>query len=135
MTDCSLSSPGGFWGVAFWTTFYKSLFKTNPPADLADHAQALSKNLKESGRHSALLKMMFASKASCTARIPEVRSDFLVVMGSKDPDFSKPADEVDWIVANFPKDLVQSTMIEGAGHYPHQEFPEQVAKEILEFLQ
>jgi pimeloyl-ACP methyl ester carboxylesterase len=129
-----LMTAGGFWGVSSWGMYYKSLFKTNTPSDQAQHVQEIQNNLREPGRHSAMIKTLFASKATCTARISEVKSKVLVLMGSKDPDFTKPADEVAWIKANFREGLVQSEMVEGAGHYPHQEFPQTVAQSILDFV-
>ena len=45
-------------------------------------------------------------------------------MGTQDPDFPDPAKEAQW-VADQVKGRVE--MIEGAGHYPHTEFPEVTA--------
>jgi pimeloyl-ACP methyl ester carboxylesterase len=52
-------------------------------------------------------------------------------MGSKDPDFSNPAQE-----ARFIADAVGGTlvMVDGAGHYPHAEFPEVTAPLVVGFL-
>jgi pimeloyl-ACP methyl ester carboxylesterase len=129
-----MTTLGGFWGVSSWGMYYKSLFKTNTPSDQAQHVQEIQTNMREPGRHAAMIKTLFASKATCTARISGVKSKVLVLMGSQDPDFTKPEDEVDWIKANFREGLVQSVMIEGAGHYPHQEFPQTVAQSILDFV-
>lgn len=125
---------GGFWGVSMWQTYYKSLHVTNKPADLEQHAQRIATNLRESGRHSALLKLLFASKADCEARIPEVKAPVLVVMGTKDPDFSKPSAEVDWIEGAFSSASVDRLMVDGAGHYPHVENANQVYHAIKSFL-
>jgi pimeloyl-ACP methyl ester carboxylesterase len=54
-------------------------------------------------------------------------------MGSKDPDFSDPKVEVKWIEDNF-HGLASSVMVEGAGHYPHVEYPDEVHKAIVGFL-
>lgn len=72
-----------------------------------------------------------ASKASCEARIPEVKAPVLVVMGTKDPDFPDPAAEAK-LTAERLRGRVE--LVEGAGHYPHAELPEQVGPAIVAFL-
>ena len=116
------------WGVAFWGFFYKSLFKTKIPADLAEFSTKVTTNLHEPGRLETLRRMMFSSKAPCEARIPEVKGKpTVVVMGTKDPDFGKPAEEADFIAKAMGGSV---RMVEGAGHYPHVEFPEIVLEVV-----
>ncbi len=45
-----------------------------------------------------------------------------------------PRAEAGGIVAAMPAGLGRATMIDGAGHYPHTQFPDQVAAAILPFL-
>lgn len=88
----------GFWGpaskyfalsnIVVWTMYYKSLYKTNPAS--SNHSELIKANLWEGSRLAYLRKLMFASKSTCTARIPEVKCPVLVVMGTKDPDFKDP---------------------------------------------
>ena len=55
------------WGPSFWTMYYGSLYKSAPPADLAEYRTALVANLKEPGRIEAVKAMLFATKAPCEA--------------------------------------------------------------------
>jgi pimeloyl-ACP methyl ester carboxylesterase len=119
------------WGAASWSMYYKSLYPTNPPADLDEYRSALRDNLKQPGRMEALQQMLAASKASCEARIPEVKAPVLVVMGSKDPDFGDPAAEANLVANRLHGHVI---MIDGAGHYPHVEMPSEVEPAIIKFL-
>ncbi len=119
------------WGAASWSMYYKSLYPTSPPADLDDYRQALRDNLKQPGRMEALQAMLDASKAPCEARIAEVKAPVLVIMGSKDPDFGDPAAEANLVTTRLDGQLV---MVDGAGHYPHVEMPNEVEPAIIKFL-
>jgi len=119
------------WGAASWSMYYKGLYPTNPPADLDEYRRALRDNLKQPGRMEALQQMLDASKASCEARIPEVKAPVLVLMGNKDPDFGDPAAEANLVANRLRGHLV---MVDGAGHYPHVEMPSEVEPAIIKFL-
>jgi pimeloyl-ACP methyl ester carboxylesterase len=119
------------WGPSFWNMYYGSLYKTTPPADLPAYRDALLANLKEPGRIEATRAMLFASKAPCETRIPQVRAQALVVMGSRDSDFDDPAAEADWVASHLHG---KKLMVEGAGHYPHVEYPDIVAAATIEFF-
>jgi pimeloyl-ACP methyl ester carboxylesterase len=119
------------WGPAFWSMFYKTLYKSAPPSDLPQYREALEANLKEPGRFEALDAALWAPKKDCEQRMSQVRTPALVIMGSADPDFGDPA-----AVAQQVADRVhgQVVMVAGAGHYPQVEQPELVAHEIIEFV-
>ena len=119
------------WGPSFWSMYYGSLYKSAPPADLPAYREALVANLKTPGRIEATKAMIFASKSPCEARIPEVRAPVLVVMGSRDPDFDNPAAEAEWVASHLHG---KKLMVEGAGHYPHVEYPDIVAPAIIDFI-
>lgn len=119
------------WGAAMWSLYYKMLYPTRPPTDLAEYRAALAANLRQPGRLEALQAMLAAKKAPCEARIPEVRARALVVMGTRDPDFPKPEAEAELVQARLS---AERFMVEGAGHYPHVEMPELVAPRIAAFL-
>ncbi len=65
----------------------------------------------------------------CVPSMGDVRQEYrflapmLVIMGTRDPDFKRPAQEAQ-LVATALHASVQ--MIEGAGHYPHAEMQEPV---------
>jgi len=119
------------WGPSFWSMYYGSLYKTAPPADLDSYRAALVANLKQPGRIEATKALIFASQAPCEARIPSVHAPVLVVMGTKDSDFSDPAAEADWVATHLHG---KKLMVEGAGHYPHVEYPDIVAPAVIEFI-
>jgi pimeloyl-ACP methyl ester carboxylesterase len=119
------------WGPSFWSMYYGSLYKTAPPADLDSYRAALVANLKQPGRIEATKALIFASQAPCEARIPNVHAPVLVVMGTKDSDFSDPAAEADWVATHLHG---KKLMVDGAGHYPHVEYPAIVAPAVIEFI-
>ena len=119
------------WGPSFWSMYYGSLYKTVPPADLDSYRAALVANLKQPGRIEATKALIFASQAPCEARIPNVHAPVLVVMGTKDSDFSDPAAEADWVATHLRG---KKLMVDGAGHYPHVEYPDIVAPAVIDFI-
>ncbi len=119
------------WGLALWARYYASLYPTARPADFAAYAAAQQSNLREPDRLEALRAMMVASKRASEAALARVSTRVLVVMGARDPDFKDPAAEAHFVAERLHG---QVTMIEGAGHYPHAEMPEQTAEAILSFL-
>ena len=123
-------------GVSAWMSYYKSLYKTTPPADLNEYNKVLTANLKQPGRYDAVRTMLVASHAAIEARLADVKAPTLIVVGSQDPDFPNPTNEARFIaekLTSVPNKQVE--MIEGAGHYPHAEKPEQVLAVLLPFLQ
>jgi pimeloyl-ACP methyl ester carboxylesterase len=55
-------------------------------------------------------------------------------MGSDDSDFPDPEAEAAAIVGLLPAGLGRYAMIENAGHYPHAQYPQEVAAALLPFL-
>jgi pimeloyl-ACP methyl ester carboxylesterase len=128
MTRLGLVGP---WGPAAWLAFYDSLYPGRKPADHGAYRTLLKDSLKQPGRMAAARAMMLASKADVAALLPSVRAATLVVMGSRDPDFPDPEAEAR-IVAGLLRGEV--AMIPGAGHYPHAEMPEDMARAVLPFI-
>ena len=123
------------WGAMAWSAYYDSLYPTAKPADMPAYRDALAANLAERGRLEALRAMMNASKADVDARLGQARARTLVVMGTKDPDFDGfvggQAGEARWVADRLGGEVL---MVEGAGHYPHAEMPDQVNPAIVRFL-
>jgi pimeloyl-ACP methyl ester carboxylesterase len=117
---------------SLWARYYRSLYPTAPPPDLRSYLAALRRNLGEPGRMAALRAMMWSPKAECNDRIGEVRCPVLVVMGTKDPDFPDPAAEAR-LLADRAADATV-VMVDGAGHYPPAERPDETAAALVEFL-
>jgi pimeloyl-ACP methyl ester carboxylesterase len=120
------------WGVAFWGWYYARLYPTARPADFADYLSKLKRNLKEPGHLHALRAMLSDTKAASDARLSQVQVPVHILMGTRDPDFKHPEQEVQLLVERLH---ATAQMIEGAGHYPHAEMPEQAVASILSFFQ
>lgn len=121
----------GPWKVAAWSWYFGTLFPTRRPPDFDAYRAALRANLAEPGRFEAVRAMMLSSEPDIAERMPEVKTPSLIVMGTKDPDFGDPADEARRLAQGLHGDVV---LVDGAGHYPHSEMPEQAATSILRFL-
>ncbi|MBX3638400.1 MAG: alpha/beta hydrolase [Rubrivivax sp.] len=122
---------GGPWRVGFWLMYWNSLFPTRKPADHGQARAALAANLREPGRMEALRTMVGLSKADTEALLPRSRVPALVVMGTRDPDFKDAVAEARWLGRALG---TEPLIVDGAGHYPHLEMPEQVAPALLAFL-
>ena len=118
--------------VPAWTTYWSTLFKTRKPADFAEARKALAANLREPRRMAALRGMMASDQAPGEAAAPSVACPVLVVMGSLDPDFKDPAAEGALVAGLVPNGRLH--IVEGAGHYPAAEFPQETADVVLPFL-
>ena len=66
--------------------------------------------------------------------LPCISCPALVVMGTEDPDWADPRAEAEGIVAEMPAGLGRIAMIEGAGHYPHAQCPDEVAMLVTSFF-
>ncbi len=119
------------WGPTVWRMYYKSLYRSAPPADLNHYADTLKENLDEPGRFEALKVMLSASQAPCAARIGRVRAPVLVIMGADDPDFSDPRAQAEAVARRLHGKVF---MVDAAGHYPHVEYPQMVASEIAKCI-
>lgn len=118
------------WGVAAWVSYWRSLFKDAPPADLAERAAAIRANLRESGRLEAVRAMMIATKQGAAEQLAHVTCPSVVIMGDKDPDFPDPAAEAERLAGSLGGPAAVH-LIAGAGHYPQVEQPRRVADVIL----
>jgi pimeloyl-ACP methyl ester carboxylesterase len=119
------------WGVAAWSSYYASLFPTAKPADFAAYTASQGSNLRQPGRLEALQAMMLASKQASEVALAKVKTPTLVIMGTRDPDFKDAAGEARSVAGRLHGDV---RMVEGAGHYPHVEMPEQTGQEIVAFI-
>jgi len=121
----------GRWRVRFWMAYWDSLFPLNKPADHQVYRARLAAKLAEPGRMAALRTMVGLAKKDTAALVDTVFVPMLVVMGSRDPDFTDPLAEVSWLAR---KTGARVAIVAGAGHYPHVEAPDQVAGDILDFI-
>lgn len=122
-----LSSP------ALWAPYYKSLHKGPKPADFAEYVAAMKKKLGEKGRLRATRTIGLGTKDDLAGRLERVTAPVLAIYGAKSPDFPNPAEEAN-AVAGAVAGKSEVVMIEGAGHYPHVEFPAETTDAVLAFL-
>jgi pimeloyl-ACP methyl ester carboxylesterase len=120
------------WEVSLWGQFYRRLYPSRQPDDFETYMQALLANLREPGRFNANRSLGESSRAPSEERLTRVKAPVLVVMGTKDPDFPDPAGEGQFIASQTGGTLA---LIDGAGHYPQTEMPEQTGPMIADFLQ
>jgi pimeloyl-ACP methyl ester carboxylesterase len=113
---------------------YLDLAYPTKPTDYTAYMAALRAKLNEPGRKAELLKTFKTSPADAGAALPRISCPALVIMGDQDPDWADPRAEADGIVAEMPAGLGAVAIIKGAGHYPHAQTPDEVARLVTSFL-
>ena len=121
----------GPWKISAWLTYFKSLYPTKKPNDFDEYLDRLKDNLKEKDRFEAAMALGSSSKETVENHLNKVKKPTLVIVGTKDPDWSDPKAEAQLIADKLSAKLL---VVEGAGHYPQTEMPEKVTPKILEFL-
>jgi pimeloyl-ACP methyl ester carboxylesterase len=119
------------WGPAVWKAYYASLYPGRRPADLAEHQARIRQSLRRPGHWRAFAATTHTSHRPVEARLGEVHTPTLVVMGARDPDFRDPAAEAGYIAGRLKAEVL---IVPGAGHYPQAEVPEVVAPAVVGFL-
>jgi pimeloyl-ACP methyl ester carboxylesterase len=121
--------------VRIWSKYLKMVaYPGRKPADWDTWLAALQANLREPGRTKAAQKMFTSKPVDAAAQLGHVACPALVVMGRNDSDFPDPETEAAEIVGLLPSGQGDYKMIDNAGHYPHAEYPQEVADVILPFL-
>jgi pimeloyl-ACP methyl ester carboxylesterase len=123
---------GGPWGVGLWIRYLRTLFPSRQPDDLEMYFASLRANLSEPGRFAATRRMLITSNAASDERLGRVAAPALIIMGTKDRDFKDPAAEAQAIASRMNASTTIRLM-EGAGHYPHAEMPDETARVVLDF--
>jgi pimeloyl-ACP methyl ester carboxylesterase len=116
-----------------WTRYLDLAVPTKPADWDAELARTVA-TMSEAGRMKVLQKMCQTSPVDAGAQLADVRCLVLVVEGSADPDWTDPRAEGERILADLPEGLGELAVIEGAGHYPHTETPDEVLALTLPFL-
>ena len=119
--------------LSLWMRYLDVAYPTKP-ADYAEYTDALAAKLREPGRMAEFMKTGKSTPADAAAQLPNIKCAALVVMGTLDPDFADPRAEGDAIVAAMPSGLGTVAMVNGAGHYPHAQCPDEVAALVIPFL-
>lgn len=121
--------------VTQWLGYLEHAYPGRKPGDWTDRQAGLGAHLREPGRMKALQAMLKTAPADAGAQLANVRCPVLIIEGSLDPDWPDPRAEGEAILAALPAGAGELRMIDGAGHYPHDQYPEQTAALILPFLQ
>ncbi|MEU1948500.1 alpha/beta fold hydrolase [Streptomyces sp. NPDC059474] len=129
-----LLGTGVFGSVPLWRSYLDVAYPGVKPADWTERLGRVDSLLREPGRMKALQGMGRGAPTDAGAQLGNVRCPVLVVMGTLDPDWADPRAEGSAVVAALPSGLGHLEMIEGAGHYPHDQFPDQVVSLMLAFL-
>lgn len=120
--------------IAAWKSYLDLALPGTRPADWNDQLAGIEAMLREPGRMKALRRMGSTSAADAGAQLGNVRCPVLVVEGALDPDWPDPRAEGEAVLAGLPAGLGRMEVVEGAGHYPHIQFPDETARLILAFL-
>ncbi|MCM2425025.1 alpha/beta fold hydrolase [Streptomyces sp. RKAG337] len=117
-----------------WAKYLDVAYPGSKPVDFDARLGQITAMLQEPGRMKVLQAMGKISPADAAEQLGNVTCPVLVVQGTLDPDWAAPQAEGEAIVADLPTGLGRLEMIEGAGHYPHVQFPEQTVAAVVKFL-
>jgi len=125
---------GAFLGsTASWKK-YLDLAVPAKPADWDAELDRIGATMDQPGRMAVLRAMAQSKPTDAGEQLSKLACPVLVVEGSADPDWVDPRAEGERILADLPHGLGQLAVIDGAGHYPHTETPDQVVALVLPFL-
>lgn len=114
-----------------WARLYRSWYKSVAPPGLDGHVADLRRMLSEPARRRAARETLAAGRAGMAERLDRLSLPVLVMFGTADDHFPDPAAEAEQLAGRLDGEVV---MVEGAGHYPQIERPDQVGDAILTFL-
>lgn len=120
------------WGPGVWKSYYRSLYPGNFGGDLPEHASTVDASLRRADHWRSFVKTTRTSHAPVEARLGEVHTPTLVVMGEKDRDWPDPAAEGRFVADALSGELL---MVPNSGHYPMAEYPEQVNPVVQAFAE
>ncbi|MFI6064326.1 alpha/beta fold hydrolase [Micromonospora sp. NPDC051227] len=119
--------------LANWKKYLDVAIPTKP-ADWHGELARIEAKMSEPGRMKVLQAMAKTSPGDAGRQLPNVTCPVLVIQGSADPDWADPRAEGERILADLPRGLGELAVIEGAGHYPHVQTPDEVLALALPFL-
>jgi pimeloyl-ACP methyl ester carboxylesterase len=116
-----------------WMKYLDAAYPTKP-ADWSAEMSRIEQTLSEPGRMAAVQAMCKTSPSDAGAQLANLTCPALVVEGSLDPDWADPRAEGERIIADLPAGLGELAVIDGAGHYPHAQTPDELLALALPFL-
>lgn len=121
--------------VGWWHRYLDLAFPGHKPDDWDEQLQRMDRQLREPGRMKAMQRMGRSAPSDAGGRLGSIQCPALIVQGSLDPDWADPRAEGQAIVEAMPDGLAELALIEGAGHYPHTQMPDETLALLLPFLQ
>jgi pimeloyl-ACP methyl ester carboxylesterase len=113
---------------------YLDLAVPTKPSDWQLERARIETTLGRPERMQVLTAMTKTGPADAGAQLANVRCPVLVNEGSADPDWADPRAEGERILGDLAAGLGELAVIDGAGHYPHTEAPDEVVALLLPFL-
>ncbi len=113
---------------------YLDLATPVKPADWDAEMARIDAKQREPGRMKVLQAMAKSNPGDADAQLANVACPVLIIEGSADPDWADPRAEGERILADLPQGVGELAVIEGAGHYPHAQTPDEVLTLALSFL-
>lgn len=130
-----LMLAGVLGSVAWWHKYLDIAFPGRKPADWSDQLRRNAAELGEPGRMKAMQRMGRSAPVDAGEQLANVHCPALIVEGSLDPDWADPRAEGQAIVAAMPAGIATLEVVDGAGHYPHTQFPDETVALLLPFLE
>jgi pimeloyl-ACP methyl ester carboxylesterase len=119
--------------LSSWKKYLDLAYPTKP-SDWTTESARIDAKLSEPGRMKALQAMCKSKPTDAGAQLRNVRCPVLVVEGSADPDWADPRAEGQGIIGDLPPGLGELVVLEGAGHYPHAQTPDELMAATRPFL-
>jgi pimeloyl-ACP methyl ester carboxylesterase len=119
------------WAAITWKAYLPKLYAGRRPVDFEDYRALVIASLRRPGYARALSLTTRTDHAPVEARLAEIATPTLVVIGEQDPDFRDQRAEADWIAKVMHGEVV---MVPEAGHYPQSQRPDITIEAVLRFL-
>jgi pimeloyl-ACP methyl ester carboxylesterase len=119
------------WAAMSWKAYMPKLYAGQRPTDFAEYRARVIASLRRPGYAKAFSRTTRISHDPAQARLADVSSPTLVIMGKMDPDFPDPDAEAQWIARALDAEVV---MVSEAGHYPQSQRPDVTADAVVHFL-
>jgi pimeloyl-ACP methyl ester carboxylesterase len=121
----------GPWAASVWSRFYQSWYKSRTPDDIDKEVGKLRTMLNDAARRRAARETLIAHRKGMPSMIESYKGPALVIFGAADDHFPDPQAEARRVSSDLHAEFM---MVEGAGHYPHVEYPDIVGPAIVDFL-
>ena len=119
------------WAATSWKSYMPKLYAGHRPDDFDEYRDTVVAGLRRPGYAKAFSLTTRTDHDPAEARLTDVSSPTVVIMGERDPDFPDPSEEATWIAETLNASVV---MVPEAGHYPQSQQPEFAAEAVLDFL-